>query len=258
MNSKRVTVLILTAALILTAGIFVSFLTFSIFGRSGRQIVLPSSGMAASPASGEPYDFPTSSPAQVLPVSVSPETVQSVISTLVRPQSFYYRITAEETWEGGKDSFIRKVWARDGFIRVDYCNSGEEVEKSALMGNGKIFYWTPGSAQFWSGVPGDENPDDLQRIPTYEDVIELPTEDITAASYSDLNGESCICAEVADKDLSCTDKYWVSIGSGLLVLFERYEGETLVYKAAMDSFSAAVPGDERFTLPNHVLAWDMQ
>ena len=41
-----------------------------------------------------------------------------------------------------------------------------------------------------------------QRIPTYEDVLKLETDSITAAGYEEKNGEACVYVEVSVPELS--------------------------------------------------------
>ncbi len=257
MTRKRITLLSVLAAMILMISLFMSFLGADIFGGADKPIVLPSPVDLSSPGSGEPYDFPTAPPKQVLPVSVTPDSVQRVISTLVRPKSYFYRLDINLYWTGGQSSLQRRIYMHDGYSHIDFLSSAGKVEKSAVSGGGKIFYWTPGSAQFYKGAAGEATADDIQSIPTYEDILVLDKAAITSASYTQYEDQDCIYVSTHDKALDCTDHYWVNLHSGLLVTFERYQGDTLVCRASMTLLDLSEPSDEKFRLPNRTLAWDM-
>lgn len=258
MTRKRIAVLSVFAALILIIALFMSFLGSDIFGGADKPIVLPSPVDLSGAGSGDPYDFPAAPPKQVVPVSVTPDSVQRVISTLSRPQSYFYKLDVSLYWPSGQSTLSRRIYARGGYSRIDFLSAAGKVEKSAVSGGGRVFYWTPGSAQFYKGAAGDENADDIQSIPTYEDLILLDKASITSAGYAQYAQQDCIYITARDKGLNYTDHYWVSVLSGLLVAFERYQDDTLVYRASMTLLDLSEPSEEQFRLPNRALAWDAE
>ncbi len=75
----------------------------------------------------------------------------------------------------------------------------------------------------FSGPAGDISPDAEQAIPTYEDVLALPPEHIAQADYRMVSDVRCIYVETAEDDWGYTQRYWVSVDTGLLVVAERLQ-----------------------------------
>lgn len=93
-------------------------------------------------------------------------------------------------------------------------------------------------------------PDLSQRLPTYETVLLLDPEQITAAGYELRGGMSCVWVEVQlDENLS--EQYWVSVDSGLLVSAEMVQDGQLVYRmTAYSAIQTPCPTDASFRLPD--------
>lgn len=91
-----------------------------------------------------------------------------------------------------------------------------------------------------------------QRIPTYEDVLELEQDAIAAAGYEEKGGLACIYVETGEDALGYVEKYWVSVDSGLLVCAEQWKGEELTYR--MTSYAVSTDrtlfGLTEFALPD--------
>ena len=102
--------------------------------------------------------------------------------------------------------------------------------------------------------PADGHSADLegQRIPTYEDVLELEQDAIAAAGYEEKGGLACIYVETGEDALGYVEKYWVSVDSGLLVCAEQWKGEELTYR--MTSYAVSTDrtlfGLTEFALPD--------
>ena len=76
-------------------------------------------------------------------------------------------------------------------------------------------------AAFTAPPAGDITPDDEQAIPTYETILDLPVEDIAAADYRSVSDVNCIYVETVQDPEGYTQRYWVSVETGLLVASER-------------------------------------
>ncbi|MFR4559848.1 MAG: hypothetical protein ACLT5P_00590 [Flavonifractor plautii] len=102
--------------------------------------------------------------------------------------------------------------------------------------------------------PADGHSADLegQRIPTYEDVLEMEQDAIAAAGYEEKGGLACIYVETGEDALGYVEKYWVSVDSGLLVCAEQWKGEELTYR--MTSYAVSTDrtlfGLTEFALPD--------
>ena len=68
--------------------------------------------------------------------------------------------------------------------------------------------------------------------PTYESILDLPVEDIAAADYRSVSDVNCIYVETVQDPEGYTQRYWVSVETGLLVASERLLEEETIYRMA--------------------------
>ena len=225
---------------------------FASFGRSILSLRTPSVELPTVDSSGENTDA-SSSPGdtgQYQKVSVTPDTVQEVISTLSRPGSYYRELTVETLWSGGSYSASVQTWTDGGWSHtVQTLPSG--VVRHDLVGDTKLYFWYEGS-EMYETVPADERSPDLsQRIPTYETILELPADSIIAADYSIHSDLPCVHAQVQMDNPSVTEDYWVSVDNGLLIAAEMVQdGETVYRMTANGSPVTPCPVDASFVLPD--------
>lgn len=246
------------------------FITFSIiglifiailgsFGRSlfflnTPEVVLPESD---SPASSDAASQPVQDSGQYQPVTVTPKTVQNVIATLSRTDSYSRDITLETFWSGGSSASTVQVWTDGGWTHsIQALPSG--VVRHDLVGNDMVYYWYEGS-QSWESAPADDRSADLaQRLPTYETVLQLDTDSISAAGYELREGVPCVYAEILLNDLSLSQRYWVSTDTGLLVAAETWHGEQLLYRmTALSPITTPCPSFASFSLPDGTVLYSM-
>ena len=84
-------------------------------------------------------------------------------------------------------------------------------------------------------------------------MVQLEPEQIADAGYEIYGETPCIYVEVAGED-GPTERYWVSVDSGLLVAAERREGDTLVYRMTKPvPLQTPCPADGEFSLPDGTL-----
>lgn len=221
---------------------------FASFGRSlftlnTPEVVLPTSSAGTGDTSG------AGDPGQNYQrVEVTTQTVASVVATLARPASYYRELMVETFWEGGTAAAHIQVWADGGWTHTRQAlPSG--VVRHDLTGEGRLYYWYDGSSQY-EQAPADERSSDLaQHIPTYEAVLELEPEEIAAAGYESRGELPCVYVEV--RQSGRTQRYWVSVDSGLLVSAETEEDGQLVYRmTAYAPVQSPCPADGRFALPD--------
>lgn len=186
-----------------------------------------------------------------VPVEVSPETVQRVIADLTRYDSYSRRITVTYLWgAGGIGSTSVQVWVDDGWVRTDATLTSGRVEHS-VVGNGMIWLWYDDETEVYSGSAEEMTADLVQRIPTYEDVLDLKTTEISQADYVERDGQPCIYVETAQTELGYIYRYWVSVGSGLLMAAETECGGKAVYQmSSREVVSPLVAASEYFILPD--------
>lgn len=183
-------------------------------------------------------------------VEVTPETVQSVIATLARPQSYYREINIE-LWAGEETAALTtaQVWVDGGWTRSDVTAPSGMVQHN-LVGEGQRWLWYDGADTVIS-VPADQAVSDLvQRVPTYEDVLALPQKTITDAGYEKYEKADCIFVEVEQEELGSRERYWIAVSDGLLVAAERVKDDQLLYRMTVLSTESPAPLNSSFALPD--------
>ena len=103
--------------------------------------------------------------------------------------------------------------------------------------------------QVYETAAGDIDPDAEQRLPTYEDILSLPVEDIAAADYRTFSDIPCLYVETGERD-GYVQRYWVSVESGLLVGAEKLQNGETVYRAAERPEESPAVATADFTLPD--------
>ena len=202
--------------------------------------------LSDEPGTAEPGDTPIGEEA-VTRVEVRSDTVQSVIAALSRPDVYTRTITVERYWSGGSGVSVIVASAADGWLRLDVTAVDGQL-RHVILGDGLAYVWYGSSRRFYSG-PAGLTPDAEQGILTYEDILALPVERIAAADYRALEGVNCIYVETSPDEAGYTERYWVSVDSGLLAAAERECGGEVVYRMAALNVSYDGVAEDAFTLP---------
>lgn len=247
MEEKSRTKFAILIALVLVTAVVYSF-TFNLFGET------PSVGLAdREDVSNVETEDPTLPGDAAVLVEVTPETVQSVIATLIRYHSYSRSIQVEYMNNGAAVGTISVSTAVDnGWTRVD-LTTASGVEHT-IIGEQQCYRWYGESTDYAVLTAGEGSDDLAQRLPTYETVLKLDPETITAADYESRGGVTCIYVETEDAELGYRDCYWVSVESGLLVSAETFKGENLVYRmTAYEVESPLTDVGNRFMLPDGTL-----
>ena len=234
------------AVILVIVGAMAASFGRSLFLLDTPSVVLPSisiGGEAAS-SSGTHTDN-----GHYQSVTVTPKTVQNVIATLARADSYYLELSVETFWAGGSSTVPVQTWVDNGWSHIRRTLPSGAVRHD-LLGEGTLYYWYE-SAQQYIKAPAEEYSADLaQRIPTYETVLELEETSISAAEQRVLDDILCIYTEAAAADGS-TERYWVSIDTGLLLCAEREQDGQLVYRMTVRSpVTAPCPPSAAFSLPD--------
>ena len=245
MEEKSRTRFAILIALILVAAVVYSF-TFNLFGDT-PSVGLASGGGTTSLDPGEEVE----NTGAVIQVAITPETVQSVIEKTLSRYRSYSRDIQVEYLQGGKvtGTMSASVAVDNGWTRVDLTTqSGVE---HTIVGDGLRYRWYNGDMDYIAVEAGDDSDDLAQRLPTYEDVLALEPDRITAANYESRGGVACIYVEVAEDDLGYLERYWVSVESGLLVSAETVKGDDIVYRMTAYQVESPLAGaGDWFTLPD--------
>jgi len=245
MEDRKRTALAAVIILVVLAAVLYSF-SMNLFGPT-PELVLPDPDATASTGPSGP---PSGWQGGVL-VEVSTQTVQSLIASLTRYES-YSRTVAVEYYDHGQSlgAASAQVWADGGWTRTDVALASGRVEHS-ILGGGRLWLWYDREGAVYEGPAEDLSADLIQRLPTYEDVLALDKKKITAAGYVARDGLPCVFVEAKSPELGYVERYWISETSGLLMAAETEKDGELVY--AMSSQEVVSPLDQAaglFGLPD--------
>ena len=161
MDSKNRLAIAIAITCLIVVAIFASF------GRSLFFVHIPSITLSDA-SSEEPPASGSSGPEaadQYWQVDVTPETVQSIVATLIRPDSYYRELTVETLWSGGSFSSSVQYWQDRAWSHTRQDLASGAVRHD-LAGPEEAYYWYEGSSA-WNALPADERSHDLaQHIPT--------------------------------------------------------------------------------------------
>lgn len=186
-----------------------------------------------------------------IPVELTTNTVQYVVADLARYTSYSRTVTVTYYWgEGGVGTASAQVWENDGWIRTDTGLPSGTAEHS-IVGADQLWLWYDDGSQVYHGSAQEMTEDLMQRIPTYEDVLELNPSDITGADYMDYDGQTCIFVEARQRELGYLYRFWISVDSGLLIASETVsEGKVVYSMTSREMVSPLANADGYFVLPD--------
>lgn len=235
----------ITAVFLTLLALVVAFMLSGSFRRTTR-VVLPQE----SQQGGQIPGFPGDSTDTLTVVAVAPDTVQAAIETLVRPEQYRQTVSVQQFWSGGNGTTETTAAVLAPWSRLD--RQLADSRQRHILTNGETTYIWYNSEQSALRLPtGSITADMEQSIPTYEDVLQLPVETISAADYRTIGDQvSCIYVETAADAAGYTLRYWVSVDTGLLVAAEKLSGQETVYRMWQTDIDLAPVFTEEFTLPD--------
>ena len=246
MKARRI--LPILGVLVLLAAVVALALRFGWFDTDTAPVILPET--TAMPTGSDIGELGGGAVA----AEVTPETVQAVVRTLSRPDSYSRRLLVSSYWEGGSQTWPIQVWQKSGATRIRISSQGTEEEKNILLEDGVLHLWYGEGPEVFRYEPEEETAADLlQMLPTYEDLLELDTDRIEEAGYVNLYGTWRIMAAVREKPTDYLMIYYISIDTGLLDAAERRDGDRVVYRMTAEQADLAAPEDNAFLLPGEEL-----
>lgn len=245
---KNLTLRVAAVAGILTAGLIVSFY-LPAGHTSSPEIVLPQSGTAGIDIGVDREQY---NRRIVDEVTVDKGSVQRVVATLRRPGE--YTFTGQSVFYYGAEqsrTFSVRGAVRDGLTKVvQSLDNG--LYKHTILTDADAYIWSSDSFSYYKGALGAFTVDELALVPTYEQLLNLPPEEMTDGGFTETEGGACVYAEHRLAEGNIRSCYYISVETGLLTACQRYEGERLVYSMTMTPALDTV-GDDWFTLPSGVV-----
>ena len=209
--------------------------------RRPEEIVLPSSESSPEEGSGQ-MDSDA-----LQEIKVTPDTVQAAVATLARPETYRRTVTVEQIWSGGSGTYEITMSVIGPWTRTDRTMPDGRV-RHTITGPETVYIWYNSERTVYSAPVGEITADNELPIPTYEEVLTLDPEQITAADYRAVSNVNCIYVESREGDY--TLRYWVSVETGLLAAAEKLQGEETVYRMASLAVDQTLPTEADFTLPD--------
>lgn len=250
MEDRKRTIFAVIIALVLVVALLYSF-GLNLFAKNPQlELADPDQSGSQPTASAGPGE------GAGIPVDVTMETVQSVIASLSRYESYYRSLTVSYFWGDGESGTLDvQIWEDGGWIRTQTLLSSGTIENS-VVGEGQIWLWyhdgTEASAEtVYEGPAKGMLSDRMQYIPSYEDVLDLVSAQITQADYLEYAGQPCIYVEAENQKLGYLYRYWISITNGLLTAAETEKGGVVVYRMESGEVISPMTNQrEAFALPD--------
>ena len=230
---------------ILTIGIllFIALLSTPYMLREDNTITLPVRTTETE------SDGNNNDPVDLNILSITPSTVQAAVATLSRPTAYQRTQTVVIYWNGGESATTAQVAVRGGVTRIDATLKDGTVCHTLL--NHKVSaLWYDNETEWVTISAGEFSADALQRMPTYESVLELETAQILQAEYCQYNGVYCIYIQTAQDLDGYAEHYWISTQSGLLYAAERTLNGDLIYRFSATEPGIDPPNETLFLLPD--------
>jgi hypothetical protein len=220
------------------------FVLYASFHPNRPQITLPEEGGTSDSLT---VDGDESDGSGVAKVEVTTETVQNVIATLSRPEAYTRIVTVTTYWSGGSGTTTVKAAVSGSRSRLDATLPSGQV-RHTIRTEEETYVWYGSDRTVYTAQNGDISADDEQLIPTYEDLLQIPAEQIVEAGYETHLEQDCIYAATAANEQGYSERYWVAVDSGLLIAAEREQNGEVVYRMESSDLSLGAPDDSAFVV----------
>jgi len=181
-------------------------------------------------------------------VEITPETVQQAVASMNRLTAYVRTVSVSTSWSGGSKTVEIQTAVQEPYTRTDMPTADGSIRHLLTDGETTCIWYD--EEKEWAEFPNGSFTEDVeQRILTYEDLLDLPTEEIALAVYRDYQELPCICVLTEKDEAGYDTAYWISVDTGLLVgAVTRQYGE-VVYEMQSLTVEAA-PEESRFLLPD--------
>lgn len=235
----------ITAVFLALLVLVVTFMLSGSFRRTAH-VVLPQESQQPE----HTPDFPGDNTDALSVVTVEPGTVQAAVETLARPERYRRTVTVQQFWSGGSGTTETTASVLSPWTRLDR-QLADGRQRHALTDGETTYIWYSNEQEVLRTSAGTITADREQSIPTYEDVLLLPVESITAADYRTIGDQvNCIYVETSADEAGYSLRYWVSVDTGLLVAAEKLSGTDTVYRMWETSIDLNPVFAEEFNLPD--------
>ena len=243
MDKGHRNLLAVLVAVVMAVALFSAF-SINLF-RQTPAVILPSLPPVATdtvPDQGEAGDYRR--------VEVTLDTVQQVVATLERPDSYSRTVNIEMVGGAGDTGAITATVTVDGGWTMSQLTLPDGRVCHSIVGEGKRYVWYDNQRR-WQEYDASERSADLaQRLPTYEDILAVDRERIVEAQYVLTGALPCLYVVVEEPELGYLESYWVSVDTGLLVRSESSKNGEVFYRMSGYTVEAPAAPGLSFALPD--------
>ena len=183
-------------------------------------------------------------------IAVTPATVQTVVETLRRSDSYARTLSVQDFWSGGRRSRTLRVWVRGDNLRLSITEDESSApQENVLIKGGEKWIWYSDSTSVYRGPLRADDADGFQTLLTYEALLDAPAEEILDAGYTEFADISCIFVRWRSGELGYVSECFIDPASGLLMGEQRYDGEILIYSMESSVPDLTTPDDSVFAEP---------
>ncbi len=196
-------------------------------------------------------EVPTSTVTATPQLTVTNDTVQAVIASLSRQTQYYRELTLHVYYTGGDGEAVTTVrhW-EDGNLAKTSLLLPDGQSQTGIREGDILHSWYQGDRSYYTRSTDAAGADFAQRIPHYEDVLTLPKSQIRESALVEERTVPCIFVEFFVEELNLTERYWVSLDTGLLFAAESLQGEQLVYRMEEQHYAKLTEAPTEFFLPD--------
>ncbi len=190
-------------------------------------------------------------------ISLDETNFSYALETIDKPESYSSSYTVELFWLGGSETYSVSSFVRGELIHVSAA--GSSYTKDVILSDENYYIWYSDDSALIKGGRGEllrrrEIEDAVLMSGSYRNLSELPPENILKAEYSPFGSEYCIHISANEGSLGYRHEYYISLDTGLLLLNEVYDDNSLVYRLTLSGAKLSAPDDSCFLLPNGEVA----
>lgn len=176
---------------------------------------------------------------------------KSIIEALKRPSEYFSETESVVAHTGGSATFHRKKWVKDNLSRVDIMTDSDRASTHYIYTKENIYIFSSSSRTYYKTSRGDFEPDDVQMLVSYEDILTTPDASVRDAKLVTLDGNSCIWVETVNAETGNVTRYWVATSTGLLLYAESIDkNEKTIYTFTTKNTEITEQSVDTFKLPD--------
>ncbi|MDL2287828.1 hypothetical protein LJC32_00410 [Oscillospiraceae bacterium OttesenSCG-928-F05] len=247
MNRKKMTVFVVSAAVLIMFVIFVGF--YLSLHTPAPAIVLPPEPSSEEPGQPHQTDRPAMIDEGFRAAEISPEDLGAILRAMEKTTVYTSEIEISLFWEGASSTTLQRAYVGEGRIKLERLGTdGAPVEHTVIDG-GTAYVWGEGDAEAETLPMGEMTAENILFIPAYELLMALDPDSYLDASYAVFEDTPTVRFALEDAVTGYVKTYWVDLEHGLLLCAETEKEGGLIYRMRRTSLLEGQPEDTVFALP---------